>query len=587
MRKGHFWRWLPLVMSALVACGEDDPAVAESSDVGGASDVLPDAAPDGASPDAGAVDYCGGGVACRTNASCRRDVSEDHVCNADGCCEPGPPRIPTPCSFATQVCSLSSDSSRLLVCDTLERMCLPRCSVEAFNNGDPNYCPSGMRCEPVSERSYPFDDRTGLVLEGLCRPHQCARNFDPRGSLDEAECDGLVADGTPDRCGLRDDCTCVTSSNQHRVCVLQGAGETGAACDDTGDCGSGLQCMTGVCLPYCDLAADSCDPDPATCPSRADCTCVPLEYELNVAADGVCSVPCTAYSEGECPAGSLCRFLATNAATGNGTYACIPLLSSSSRVLSEGEACQPSATSERGDVCAEGLICEPGTGIRGGASCVRVCALGGEDGAGSCPDPALQVCVPISTTYFGVCLQRCDLFAGGSSGCPETQACTPDYSENVRVPSGFCSGVSVSGELGDACDYLPTTPRPGCADGLQCHLPPRSTAGTCLRRCDVFAEDPGCPQGQVCDGGFALLAGGVSACVEPPNSGEIGDACTVSIGACAANGSVCASEDSRTSQCFSVCRVDEPTDCSPPLSCQRFLPAWSFTQNLGACAGGG
>lgn len=42
------------------------------------------------------------------------------------------------------------------------------------------------------------------------------------------------------------------------ACIFAGAVSAGGACADTAECGVGLDCEAGLCLPLCELGVDGC-----------------------------------------------------------------------------------------------------------------------------------------------------------------------------------------------------------------------------------------------------------------------------------------------------------------------------------------
>jgi hypothetical protein len=587
MRRADTWVLSLAAAAALgFGCGEsalsENPPATDVLDVLDVFEVEVDAS-DTRSVDAEEVNMCGDGVPCRRDSTCREAGLDNHICGDDGCCITDTPRVSRRCEIHGQSCGFESDSFSFWQCDPDLRLCLSVCSVDAFQAGDPNFCPAGSACEPIDGPTNLYNYDTGLVLDGICQPNQCELNFDPQGNLDFGECDGLPAYDGVEVCGVRADCTCVSARNDTRHCQLQGPGQSGELCDEDNLCDAGLRCIADTCMPICDTRTAECDGDPTICPAGDDCRCIDLQSGLFLDADGICAVGCTEFSTGSCPADTLCRFLPSNIDSGAGTWACMPSPPGVGSLASDGERCGDVEGVSPVFTCAEGLACVEGAGPRGRGICAPQCQVERFTSVGRCPLGNEQVCLPVSGSAVGACAPRCDPYSDAFEPCGTGLTCNvvEPLFEGRPAPGG-CYYVNGTAALDEPCDYSDKTLRPQCRDGLTCFITQGDT-GTCRPRCNVLADERQCGEGLTCDGRFALATGGNSACIEVPNGGRIGDPCRSEFRSCADDGSICMDTEARGLICLGACRTAASGACGRDAFCDSIVPSYLFSYVIGLC----
>jgi len=209
---------------------------------------------------------------CAEGLACYYD-DEAYVCAPHGEGQPGDDCLSnTECDIGTQ-------------CND-EGFCAPHCDTE-----------SGLFCDP-GVACIPLDEYSGL---GLCEVEGFGGDGggdgggvescdDPSAVLVDGQC-LLLCDPLIQDCDVGD--ACLASPDLDFVCVPQGEGQQGDACEYINGCEPGLACvaaegfpMPGGCTPFCDLG------DPL-CPDALECVAFYAEGEETPGnADvGLCVTP--------------------------------------------------------------------------------------------------------------------------------------------------------------------------------------------------------------------------------------------------------------------------------------------------------
>lgn len=266
-----------------------------------------------------------------------------------------------PCRSAGESCSDPSQSSENFLCDAEMGQCLSRCDAfgDDFEDGQ---CAPGSIC--VGLEGAPADER--FVEPGACLPGDCTGTF------------------FSNDCGAS--ANCLPVGNGASFCLAAGPRQAGEVCSNVEGqgCGVGLVCSTGVCEAPCDSAAGNAD-------CEAGLACLPALRQTGQNRPGLCRAECGAFSEGECPEGSVCQPYGTTSIRAWGCEA------AEGEIVGEGEACGSAAVS-----CAEGTICvNQGTENEPDARCLGYCSTSGQGGAfATCPSDA-EIIEVIAPTEFG------------------------------------------------------------------------------------------------------------------------------------------------------------------------------------------
>lgn len=140
--------------SAIQVCGEDTDAVGDDT-VGNDSASLDTASNDTASNDTADTADTGGGcsprtwVGCATGQGCYADAKNQTYCVKTGSGTSGAACDPT---STTPPCGM--DGGKPLICDSVEKKCLPLCDTSAPD------CNQGWTCYPIGIPAWP--DHTGV-----------------------------------------------------------------------------------------------------------------------------------------------------------------------------------------------------------------------------------------------------------------------------------------------------------------------------------------------------------------------------------------------------------------------------------------
>ena len=354
-----------------------------------------------------------------------------------------------------------------------------------------------------------------------------------------------------------------------QVACDDGAPCTADACDpDTGKCGhvalvGAATCNDGnVCTQADVCVGGTCTGAGTACSDGKACTwdaCHPKQGCVHVAATGppcddgnactwgdACSGGvCLAAAPKVCPAGPACTVAQCQAPAGTCT----------SKLATDGAACEDSDACTQGGACAGGLckgasvgcgdgnpctldLCEAATG------CVHVAtAAPCDDGAG---------CTEGDTCQGGACVPET------AKACNDGNACTIDSCSGLAGVCGHAAGAGPCSDgnpctLADACTATACRGTPlTCNDGNPCTQDACGAAGACI----ALANGDPCNDGNACTTHDACKAK-VCAPGLPVDCGD-GEPCTVD--SCQADGS-----------CAHVAQLgpcDDANPCTPNDACQ-------------------
>lgn len=146
-----------------------------------------------------------------------------------------------------------------------------------------------------------------------CVDYACVQRCETSDECDGSECQFVEGRGTcgaicdkpadaecgllPTNCGCDAGETCQLGADFRATCAAPGPNPAMTWCNDSGDCGSGLSCMAGLCRPLCEPESDDCGPGAGEC-------------VLSVSArDGdiyACAGYCDPVESPNCGAGAVC-----------------------------------------------------------------------------------------------------------------------------------------------------------------------------------------------------------------------------------------------------------------------------------------
>lgn len=195
------------------------------------------------------------------------------------------------------------------------------------------------------------------------------------GGTDTSTCtipSGKVC-GTDPQCGCAGKNCDVTKTDGTRACVAAGSKALHDKCAAIGDCGAGLSCIAGNCLPFCDSSKGDCS---GTCTNIQDSTGASIPgYTVCFESCDLVS-PSSTCGAGNCQPDGSGGTVCTAAGTSTGAAGC-----SSSTPFS----------------CAAGYICLTSN------ACAKWCRVGfpGDCSTGTCG--SLSPAVMVGSTEYGVC----------------------------------------------------------------------------------------------------------------------------------------------------------------------------------------
>ena len=197
--------------------------------------------------------------------------------------------------------------------------------------------------------------------------------------------------------------------------------------------------------------------------------------------DGDCEI-----WEQDCPEGSKCMPVDSDADGIHDTSKCQPLVESPKQVNDD---CHVEGSPASGvDDCDVRAICW-GVNQANKGACVGMC-MGSPDHA-TCPD-GLQCDVSNGGNLI-LCVMPCDPLA---PSCPEGKVCIPGGEEKIFLCDTDASGDK--GAYGDECEYVNV-----CDNGLMCisgtAVPGCPGQACCSEFCDLTEESMCTGQGQVCE----------------------------------------------------------------------------------------
>lgn len=203
------------------------------------------------------------------------------------------------------------------------------------------------------------------------------------------------------------------------------------------------------------------------------------------------------------------------------------------------------------NTCPQGLECDFGTCKRPGSATLAMPCTGTHVSTG---------CISGLLCPFGRCVTSCDADYP-TSHCPGAEQCGKQgfCTEGEAAPLGaLCNalGLDCGGDgnvwRGDCLTgecLQPCNPRHPCPSTQTCERL------YCRTSCDAHADDPGCPSGQLCSGGFCSSL--------PGDSAELQEPCSDINRYCASNGRAFLGKCSTaggTNVCRPVCNTD--ADCN-------------------------
>lgn len=445
-------------------------------------------------------------TSCDAGESCVSFGNEAFLCNPAGtkaageeCAadsECGPAMLCGPVGVCTPVCGSNSDcGDDRCIQNTLGTgagFCAPGC--DSFSVGQ---CDEGFQCELFT------------LVDSVCMPAP-AEPDDAFGA-----------------------CTPPTQAQIDAGTYVETCGE-GTSCINFGD---GI----GRCLPYCNLTAGTDEANAATCLGgtyEGEISCKLLGEEG--ASIGFCFEQCTTAD------------FATDRCS-NEADACAP--------LTLGNVCFPAGENTVGESCNPS-----GTVLQGCDGTSRCVGVGGST-TGIC-SPYCEVADPTNDFLGCIGAQECVQVQGNLGYCE--QPCTPNADFiDAACPTGqqncapadigedpYCA-TSGSKAIGAGCTALSGECLAGdtCINSIGMHLEGDFdnpfAGGTCTGSCTLWADDTGCPTGQVCNVNFLTMNRAVGYCSVPDETLAPGTPCAADSVVCGDN-SVCL-DLGRGLECIEIC----------------------------------
>ena len=161
--------------------------------------------------------------------------------------------FPRTTGYLNYLCREDSECTDGLVCDGNLNLCkLP----EGSECGNASYCTRGLYCNVVCinpstapDFVCPCDFDAQSCVNGVCKSlTTCSVDRDcATGQCSNGMCANTLANGT----ACSDNVQCTSGNCSEGLCQGVGVvtGQLGSSCDSDRQCGNGLVCVTGSCLP--------------------------------------------------------------------------------------------------------------------------------------------------------------------------------------------------------------------------------------------------------------------------------------------------------------------------------------------------
>lgn len=288
--------------------------------------------------------------------------------------------------------------------------------------------------------------------------------------------------------------------------------------------------QAGVCFQKCDerdIGANACISSRDTCTVfPRDFTCMPSQ---KIALGGVCDPD----DINPCDAGGFCR------PYGDGTGVCASY-------------CDPRGSDDPLLQCPSGQACNPIEGTSLG-ECGFACEPNANYSSSQCADPLLRACVKLADNQQAFC---------SASGAIGVDRPCRAVDINNCAPEAVCRRPASAADLNSVI-LDPVSSTNTSNDG-----------GFCRARCQLFAEESGCPAGQACMIDATHLSTRVGFC-QPEDSSlndlKSLDPCPAeSMGKMCGDGSVCI-RDGGGAICLQFCELDTNRGCSAEEKCRRLF----------------